>query len=218
MTVDFDSVLSAPRSGRDRAVIIDHHEYAQSVFLRGQPVPWTDPVAYANFIGQAQGLLNPDVTLLDLGRFYSSRLTANNALREAMSTRTRIGYALKTLLADPGTAKQASELASVLAQTSKAPLVLQIPEPTVWLASTHEGSGAGSAEDIDVDDAENMSIYVADWLRGLAALPVSALLLDTRWTGSVLPDVPLPTYSPMLNVTDHYRWPWVNAAPPPSRF
>ena len=37
MTMDFDSVLSAPRSGRDRAVIIDHHDYAQSVFCAVNP-------------------------------------------------------------------------------------------------------------------------------------------------------------------------------------
>ena len=82
MAMDFDSVLSEPRSGRDRAVIIDHHDYAQSVFLRGQPVPWTDPVRYSNFVGQAQGLLNPDVTLLDLGRFHTACIAANEPLRE----------------------------------------------------------------------------------------------------------------------------------------
>src|ERR1700675_401195 len=174
MTIDFDSVLSAPRSGRSRAVIIDHHDYAQSVFLRGQAVPWTDPVRYSNFVGQAQGLLNPDVTLLDLGRFHSARIAANAALRESMSARTRTGYALKTLLADSETARQACELASVLAQTSKAPLVLQIPAPTVWLATTHEAAGAGTAADIDADHAENLSVYIADWLRGLAQPPGTA--------------------------------------------
>ena len=206
MTMDFDSVLSAPRSGRDRAVIIDHHDYAQSVFLRGQPVPWTDPVRYSNFVGQAQGLLNPDVTLLDLGRFHTARIAANEPLRESMSARTRTGYALKTLLADRETAQQACELASVLAQTSKAPLVLQIPAPTVWLASTHETCGVGTAADIDVDDAENMSVYIADWLRGLSQLPVTAVLLDARSAGSPLPEVPMTTYTPILNVTEHYRW------------
>src|ERR1700682_6722749 len=130
MTLDFDSVLSAPRSGRDQSVSIDHHDYARSVFLRGQPVPWPHPVRYANFVGQAQGLLNPDVTLLDLGRFHTARIAANERLRDSMSARTRTGYALKTLLADPATAHQASELASILAQTSKAPLVLTLPAAT----------------------------------------------------------------------------------------
>ena len=68
----------------------------------------------------------------------------------------------------------------MLAQTSKAPLVLQIPAPTVWLASTHQACGTGTAADIDVDDAENTSVYIADWLRGLAQLPVTAVLLDAR--------------------------------------
>ena len=80
------------------------------------------------------------------------------------------------------------------------------PAPTVWLASTHETCDAGTAADIDVDDAENMSVYIADWLRGLAQLPVTAVLLDARTAGAPLPDVPLTTYSPILNVTEHYRW------------
>ncbi|MFD9668308.1 hypothetical protein ACFWAY_43095 [Rhodococcus sp. NPDC059968] len=109
---------------------------------------------------------------------------ACSALREDMAARTRVGYALKTLLADTETARQALEFASVLAQTSTAPLVLQIPAPTVWLATTHEACGAGTAGDIDVDDAENMSVYVADWLRGLANLPIVALLLAASWPAS----------------------------------
>jgi hypothetical protein len=74
------------------------------------------------------------------------------------------------------------------------------------LATTHETCGAGTAADIAADDAENMSVYIADWLRGLSQLPVTAVLLDARSAGSPLPDVPMTTYSPILNVTEHYRW------------
>lgn len=201
------SIVSDPQSGRGTAVIIDHQLYAQAVILRGQQIPWADPVAYSQFLGQAQGLLKPDATLLDLGAFYANAVATNDALRSSLSTRSRTGYALKTLLADEDTAGAALELASIVSQTSAAPLVLQIPSPMLWLALTHQLSGAGTVADLDVDRAENAAMYVADWLRRLSKLPVSMLLLDERWTGTDdLPLVDSSAYSPVSNVAGHYRW------------
>lgn len=201
------AIVSAPPSGRGTAVVVDHQQYAQAVILRGQPVPWGDPIAYSQFLGQAQGLLKPDATLLDLGAFYDHKLADNATLRSAMSARSRTGYALKTLLSDGNTAGAALELAGVVSQTSRAPLVLQIPSPMLWLALTHKLSGAGTVADLDVDHAENAAIYVADWLRRLSMLPVSMLLLDERWTGTgELPVVDSSAYTPVSNVTDNYRW------------
>jgi len=207
MAMDLASIVSGPPSGRDTAVVIDHQQYAQAVILRGQPVPWADPIAYARFLGQAQGLLMPDATLLDLGALYDHALAPNDALKSSLSARSRTGYALKTLLADEKTAGAALELASVVSQTSKAPLVLQIPSPMLWLALTHQLSGAGTVADLSVDHAENAAMYVADWLRRLSKLPVTMLLLDERWTGTgELPLVDSSTYTPVSNVTNHYRW------------
>jgi hypothetical protein len=204
MATDFASLISAPPSGRRTALLVDHNRYAQEVILRGQRVPWGDPVAYCSFFGQAQGLLKPDWTLLDLGGLYDFCLTSDDGLKDAMSARPRTGYALKILLADEVTAKKALEFASVLAQTSRQPLVLQIPSPMRWLARTHQLAGAGGAQDLTADHAENAAMYVADWLRNLSALPVSLLLLDAR--SDDLPTVDLAAYTPVSNVTDHYRW------------
>jgi len=207
MAMDFASIVTAPPSGRGTAVVIDHQHYAQAVILRGQPIPWADPIAYSRFLGQAQGLLNPDTTLLDLGAWYDHALASNDALKSSLSARSRPGYALKTLLADEKTAGAALELASVVSQTSAAPLVLQIPSPMLWLARTHQRSGAGAVADLDVDHAENAAMFVADWLRRLSKLPVSLLLLDERWTGAgELPLVDSSAYTPVANVSDHYRW------------
>jgi hypothetical protein len=77
----------------------------------------------------------------------------------------------------------------------------------LWLALTHQLSGAGTVADLSVDNAENAAMYVADWLRRLSMLPVSMLLLDERWLGTgELPLVDSRAYSPVSNVTDHYRW------------
>ena len=138
------SIVSAPPSGRGTAIIIDHQQYAQAVILRGKPIPWADPTAYSQFLGQAQGLLKPDATLLDLGALYDNAVATNDVLKSSLSARSRTGYALKTLLADEKTGRAALELASVICQTSAAPLVLQIPSPMLWLALTHQLSGAGT--------------------------------------------------------------------------
>jgi len=207
MAMALSKIVSAPPSGRRTAVVIDHQKYAAAIILRGQPVPWSDPTAYSQFFGKAQGLLRPDVTLLDLGAMYDHLLAADEDLRLAMKARSRTGYALKTLLADEKTASEAFELASVVSQTSVAPLVIQIPSPMLWLALTHDLSGAGSVADLSADNAENAAMYVADWTRRLSKLQVSMLLLDERWAGTgALSPVDSSAYAPISNVTDHYRW------------
>ena len=104
MAIDFASIVSTPPSGRSTAVVIDHRHYAQAVILQGQPIPWDDPIAFAQFMGQAQGLLKPDTTMLDLGAFYAHVLEREESLVSSLSARSRTGYALKTLLADEKTA------------------------------------------------------------------------------------------------------------------
>lgn len=207
MAMDFASILSTPPSGRRTAVVIDHQQYAQAVILQGRPVPWSDPVAYAQYTGQAQGLLRPDTTLLDLGAFHDHALSRSDALRTSLSARKRPGYALRTLLAHEPTAARAVELAGVLARTSGAPLVVQVPSPLLWLARTHGLSGAGPVTGLDARHAENAAVYLADWLRRLSALPVSMLLLDERRAGpGQLPPVEDAAYQPVANIADHYRW------------
>ncbi|KWX01039.1 hypothetical protein LI90_2067 [Carbonactinospora thermoautotrophica] len=208
MATEFASVLSAPPSGRHRCLVIDHQRYAQAVILRNRPVPWHDAVAYANFFNQAQDLLKPDFTLFDIGAMYEFLIDSDETLVKAMSARSRTGYALKTLLQDEDAAARVRDVVSVLSQTAAAPLALRVPSPLGWLARTHVLSGAGSVHDLTADHAENSSMYMADWLRRLSELPVSLLLLDTRGEGSEhqLPTVDLAAYTPIANVTDHYRW------------
>jgi hypothetical protein len=207
MGIDFNSVVSAPQSGRGAALIIDHHEYAREIILRGNPLPWNDVTQYNNFFGQAQALLRPDTALVDLGAVYTHLLAHDDQLLTAMSGRTRIGFALRTLLQDETTAAAALELVSVVARTATAPLVLQVPSPMRWLAQTHELCVGGAHAEISPEHAENLSVYFADWLRRFSSLPVVLLMLDGRradFSGLALDD--LAAYTPILNVAEHYRW------------
>jgi hypothetical protein len=208
VTTSLTTLIAQPPSGRNRAFLLDSHDYARAVFLQGKPVPWQEPMAYANFFGQAQGVLKSDAALLSLDRFYAHELETNTELRHSMSAKSRTGYALRTLLGDADTTARVIELATIFSKTQREPVVVQIPSPMQWLVRTHSYSGATDVTGLDADDAENASMYVADWLRGFAALPLAGVLLDDR-TGAGEPrtlSVPLETYSPIANVTDHYRW------------
>ncbi|TFD27175.1 hypothetical protein [Cryobacterium lyxosi] len=206
MTLSLPELLAEPPSGRSRAVVLDSHDYAQSVFLQGKPVPWQEPMAYANFFGQVQGVLKSDLALVSLDRFYAHRVASDPALQAAMGAKSRTGYALRTLLGDAETTASVIELVTVLSQTQRVPVVLQIPSPMQWLARTHPFSGSADVSGLDADTAENASMYVADWLRGFAALPLIAVLLDDREPSLGSEPIPLSTYSPITNVTDHYQW------------
>ncbi|TDW30856.1 hypothetical protein [Cryobacterium psychrophilum] len=208
MTTSLTSVIDQPPSGRTRAVLLDSHDYAQAVLLQGRPVPWLEPMAYSNFFGQAQALVKSDVALLSLDRLYDHHLKGNLDLQSAMSAKSRTGYALRTLLADSALLSQVTEFATTFSKTQRAPIVLQIPSPMQWLARTHHFSGTTDVSGLDADNGENASMYVADWLRSFAALPLAGVLLDDR-TLPGAPDttlVPLETYSPIANVTEHYQW------------
>ncbi|KGJ72106.1 hypothetical protein GY21_17620 [Cryobacterium roopkundense] len=208
MTTSLTNVIARPPTGRARAVLLDSHDYAQAVLLQGKPVPWLEPMAYSNFFGQAQALLKSDVALLSLDRLYAHQLAANPHLQSAMSAKTRTGYALRTLLADPDVLSYVTEFAATFSQTQRAPIVLQIPSPMQWLARTHHFSGTTDVSGLDADDGENASMYVADWLRSFAGLNIAGVLMDARTlpgAGNTAP-VSLDTYSPIANVTEHYRW------------
>lgn len=208
VTTSLTSVIDQPPSGRTRAVLFDSHDYAQAVLLQGKPVPWQEPMAYSNFFGQAQALLNSDVALLSLDRLYAHQVETDHALQSAMSAKSRTGYALRTLLADADLLAYVTEFATTFSKTQRAPIVLQIPSPMQWLVRTHHFSGTADVAGLDADNGENASMYVADWLRSFAALNLAGVLLDDRTPpGAVATTaVPLDIYSPIANVTEHYQW------------
>lgn len=207
MTADLTDALCAAGTGRGTPLIIDHLDYGRRLFLRGESEPWTDSAQFVNFFGQAQALLRPDAALLDLGRLYGHFVAERPELRASMTARSRTGYALKTLLADASAAAMAVDLVGAVSQTSKLPLVLQIPSTLTWLSHIERQVGSGDLDGIGPEHAENLSIYLADWLRRFADLPVTMLMLDGRRTAcGELPEDEMGYYAPVSNTTEHYRW------------
>jgi hypothetical protein len=210
MPTKFDDVLTSPPSGRADPLILDHAAFGSARLLHGAAVPWSEPVECQSYFGQAEGLLRPDATLIDVGAAYAQHLAGRPTLVETMGARGRVGYALKTMLADEPLADAVTGVVRVLCETSRLPLVLQVPAPLRWLALTSTTAGHGDPAALMVDHGESASMYLADWLRRVESLPIALLLLDgRRHDDSALVEVvaeDLDSYTPMINAADHYRW------------
>jgi hypothetical protein len=187
------SEVAAPR------LVLDAGEYAQRVLLQGADVPW-EPTAHARLVAQIGALLRPDLSLVDLGAFVAAAIEERPAVRERMAGARRPTAALRALLADDALAEDAVAVVRVVVAMSPVPVAVQIPSPAAWLAAV-----AGTARDheFDEDDAENASIYLADWVRRFSALSVDTLLLDGRGAPR---EESLDSYGPLLGLADHYRW------------
>ncbi len=210
MATKFDDVLTSPPSGRAVPLILDHASFGSARLLHGATVPWSEPVEYQSYFGQAVGLLRPDAVLVDVGAAYGHHLTRTSELVDAMGARSRTGFALKTMLADDALADAVTGVVRVLADTIRLPVVLQVPAPLRWLALTSADVGGGDPAALTVDHGESASMYLADWLRRFDSLPVALLLLDGRRRDNpALVDViadDLGSYMPLINAADHYRW------------
>lgn len=209
MSPDFASVVASPPSGRTTALVVDHAAYGSAVLLQGRAVPWDDVVSLVTYYRQVHGLLNPDATFVDAQAVYSALLSGRPELREAMGARSRTGYALRTLLADAAIADHLATLVRTLAESTRRPVVLQLPSPLVWLAQAVQAAGTGGGG-LTLDHADNASMYMADWLSRFGAAPIGLVLLDARRAGTAglgdLPAEELKAYTPIANVVGHHRW------------
>jgi hypothetical protein len=208
MPSSLEALLGATPSGRSRPLLLDHDRYGTAVIRQGQPVPWTDLAALTGYVGQVEGLLDPDATWVDVAGLYDAHLSGNADLAAAMAGRARTGYALRTLLADEAGIDLVQRTASTLNQVSRRPLVLAVPSPAQWLVRTHRLAGS-PLEVLDEDDADRASMYLAEWLGRLGSLPVALLLLDAQTDDDetrVDTKEPLAAYTAITNVCDHFAW------------
>jgi hypothetical protein len=197
------SLTDAP-SGRATPVWFDSIAYCREKLLSGEPVPWASPGELTAFTGKAQGMFRSDALLVDLAELYAWR-AADAALRTTMGARGRVGYALRTLLADEKARTVAVDAVSAAAGASgSTPVVLAVPSPARWLSISAEQAGQPAAPP-DPDSADTAAMYIADFLRVFATTPVDGLLLDEGATPAT--DLTrADAYQPVLNVAEHYKW------------
>lgn len=189
------------RPATSAPLVIDAAAYAQRVVLKGRDVPW-EPAVHARHLQQVEALVRPHRRLVDLSAWFDTVAPGRPDLVAAMGTRSRTGYALRTLLADDAVGEEAAELVRIATVTATSPVVVRLPSPAAWLAAAHELAGTPGA--FDRDDAENASVYVADWLRRLAGFEIDTLLLDGR-RADVAGGESLDDYPPLRGAAEHHR-------------
>lgn len=182
-------------------LIINAEDYAQKVLLQGKPIPWHDPTAYANHLGQTAALLKPEVSVISIDKMMMQELTDNKQLTTAMGAKNRSGYALKVFMGDEDFKSAVSALVASSVQTQRVPVLVQMPSPLQMLYLTARAAQPDTEHEFDNDSAENAAIYCADWLRAFKDAAIAGLLFDEREG-----DVADAAYQPIKNTAEHYRW------------
>lgn len=208
MPSSLQTLVGAAPSGRSRPLLLDHSAYGTAVLRQGRPVPWTDLAELTGYFGQLNGLLDPDTTWVDVAALYDAHLSVHEDLVAAMGSRTRTGYAMRTLLTDDDGVDLLLRTATTLGEATRRPVVLAVPSPARWLAQAHQVAGT-PLDEVDEDGADKASMYLAEWLGRLGSLSVGLLLLDARYDDEKTPvatEEDLEGYTSITNVADHFGW------------
>ena len=189
------------------AMWVDAWDYGKQLLNKGQPQPWHDIAAIIAHIKQLQSLVNSDILTVDVGDFYKEWLRTHTTLLHAMGDKRRLGYPLRTMLADQGARQQLKDIIDALCESYlDRPVVLAIPSPKQWIASAYCAAKEINTVDISWDDAESASMYVADFLRSFSECSISGLLIRDNTDQGPASDVEVARYQPVLNVAKNYRW------------
>jgi hypothetical protein len=183
--------------------------YARRLLLGAAGDPWESASKYLAYFSQAQGLLKPDVAVIEVGELFDSWLRRNPAARAELAGKRKASYPLRKLLEQvQPRALLAEIIEAVLAHLrGQVPLVLAMPSPRDWL---QQASRAAGREDTELDDGsvEDAAMYVADLIRSVSALAVGGILLEEPQSERAgMGPANLELYRPMINVAKHYRWP-----------
>lgn len=183
--------------------------YTRRLLLGAAGDPWQSASAYLAYFSQAQGLLKPDVAVLEVGELFDAWLARHAALAAELGGGRKPSYPLRRLLEQGAPrALLAEVIEAVLGQLrGQTPLVLAMPSPRNWLARAARAAGRAGAG-FDDDSVEDAAMYMADLARAVSALAVGAILLDENDGGEAgAGPVNVELYRPMLNIARHYRWP-----------
>ncbi|MEI2677313.1 MAG: hypothetical protein V9G29_05320 [Burkholderiaceae bacterium] len=126
MSVGFaDKLPDAAGQGPIR-VWLKSSAYTKRVLLGASTDPWTSGAQYLAYFSQAQGLLKPDVAVLEVGELYDAWNASHGDLAGAMGNRRKPATALRKLLEPEDPRKVLAEVVeAVLAHLrGQTPLVL----------------------------------------------------------------------------------------------
>ena len=180
--------------------------YGEKLLCKGA-VPWSDVAAFVSFFNQLQGLLKSDVLTIDLADFYKHWLASHPALLDAMGAKSRLGYALRTLLADPEARRYLKEIIGAICEVHKdTPVLVSFPSPRYWVGRAHCQAKQIAEVEVSWQDAESGAMYLADFLREFSSCSLSGIALLEEESEAPKSDEEIAHYRPLLNVAKHYGW------------
>ena len=184
--------------------------YTKRLLVGESGDPWESASRYLAYFSQAQGLLKPDVAVLEVGELFDAWLQRNPAVRAELAGKRKLSYPLRKLLEQPQPRELLAEIIeAVVAQLrGQLPLVLSMPSPGCWLREACRAAGREETE-LDSDSIEDAAMYLADLARSVSSAAVGGLLLEESLSEAQPGGVDLELYRPLLNVARHYRWPLI---------
>lgn len=184
--------------------------YSRRLFLGESGDPWENASTFLSYFSQAQGLLKPDVAVIEVGELFDAWLQRNPAAKTELSGKRKLSYPLRKLLEQSQPRELLAEVVeAVLAHLrGQVPLVLAMPAPRHWLHWVSRAIGRDDIE-LDGDAVEDSAMYVADLARSVSSAAVGGLLLEETSPAQQLGPIDIELYRPVINVAKHYRWPLV---------
>jgi hypothetical protein len=168
---------------------------------------WLDVAALTVFRRKAEGLLQPDVTVVPIGAVIEAAAKADEELLAEMREKKRAIAPLRTLLGDARLRSITIDAAEALCGTlSPKPRVASIPSPRRWINEAFAWARGSLAVDVGPEEVDSAAMYVAEFLRGLGTAGIDALLLEERAGEEPTSAEEIAWYQPVINVCNHYRW------------
>ena len=207
MSQSLADVLPGYWGGNGLKVWLKSSAYTRRLLLGEGGDPWLSGAQFLAYFSQAQGLLRPDVAVVEVGELFDSWLARHPEVRAEMGSKKRLSFPLRKLLEQEEPRLLLAEIVeAVLANLrGQTPLVLAMPSPKHWLYHANELAGRTDIE-LDPDGIEDAAMYMADLIRSVSAHPVGGVLLEEHPDDASMGETDIERYRPLINVTRHYRW------------
>ena len=207
MSQSLADVLPGYWGGNGLKVWLKSSAYTRRLLLGEGGDPWLSGAQFLAYFSQAQGLLRPDVAVVEVGELFDSWLVRHPEVRTEMGSKKRLSFPLRKLLEQEEPRLLLAEIVeAVLANLrGQTPLVLAMPSPKHWLYHANELAGRTDIE-LDPDGIEDAAMYMADLIRSVSAHPVGGILLEEHPNDASMGETDIERYRPLINVTRHYRW------------
>lgn len=199
MAIDLVNYLSAGEG--TPKLWIDFNAYTKKLLLAEGENPWANPASYMSFYGQAHGLVNADVVVMDIWDLFHHWMLEDDEAIPSMAGKKRITVAAKAMLEAYAPRELLAEVLTAISNNygNSVPIVLVMPSPRSLLIKANK---AANAVDVEPEEAhiDTASMYVADYLRYFSEVDLSGILL--REDPESMPESAeeLSWYQPIYNV------------------